>query len=130
MKALIEYWPLIFMLFITIFLGGYALYVFIKRPTSDQLKKVKEWLLYATSRAEKELGGGTGQIKLRYVYDMFLAKFPYLAQVIPFEQFSDLVDEALEKFRKMLEDNTAVKEYVSSPTKVVIENAPAKETNV
>lgn len=113
MKALIEYWPLLVALFATIFVGGYALYVFIKRPTNEQIGKVKEWLLLAVTEAEKELGGGTGQLKLRYVYDMFLAKFPYLAQVIPFSSFSGLVDEALEKFRKMLETNTAIKEYVS-----------------
>lgn len=121
MKALIEYWPLLVALFATITVGGYALYVFVKRPTTEQISKVKEWLLIAVTNAEKELGGGTGQIKLRYAYDMFLAKFPYLAQVIPFEQFSELVDEALEKFRKMLDTNPAVREYVSPATQVTAE---------
>lgn len=44
-------------------------------PSDKQLNKVREWLLYAVTKAEKELGGGTGQIKLRYVYDMFVARF-------------------------------------------------------
>lgn len=116
MKALIEYWPLLVALFATITVGGYTLYVFIKRPTTEQVGKVKEWLLLAVTQAEKELGSGTGQIKLRYVYDMFLAKFPFLVQVIPFAQFSELVDEALEKFRKMLDTNPAVQEYVNPTT--------------
>ena len=56
-------------------------------PTNEQLKKVKEWLLWAVAEAEKELGSGTGQLKLRYVYDMFIVKFPSLAKIISFETF-------------------------------------------
>ena len=78
-------------------------------PTKTQIQKVKEWLVWACMQAEKELGEKTGKLKLRMVYDMFLTKFPWLAKVITFEQFSKLVDEALEKFKKMLESNQAVK---------------------
>ena len=53
-------------------------------PSDKQLSKVREWLLYAVTKAEKELGGGTGQIKLRYVYDMFVARFTWLARVTGF----------------------------------------------
>lgn len=59
---------------------------------------------------QKELGGGTGQIKLRYVYDMFVARFTWLARVISFEAFSMMVDEALERMKKMLESNKAMQE--------------------
>ena len=62
---------------------------------------------------EKELGGGTGQIKLRYVYDMFVARFAWLARVISFEAFSMMVDEALERMKKMLESNKAMQTLVS-----------------
>jgi len=68
-------------------------------PSDKQLNKVREWLLYAVTKAEKELGGGTGQIKLRYVYDMFVARFTWLARVISFEAFSMMVDEALERMK-------------------------------
>ena len=67
--------------------------------------------------AEKELGGGTGKLKLRYVYDLFLTKFNWLAKVITFEQFSDLVDEALEEMKRLLESNNAVKEIVNNNVK-------------
>ena len=70
-------------------------------------------LLYAVTKAEKELGGGTGQIKLRYVYDMFVARFAWLARVISFEAFSMMVDEALERMKKMLESNKAMQTLVS-----------------
>lgn len=93
--------------------GGYTVYTLVKMPSSKQLDTVKEWLLYAVTKAEKELGGGTGQIKLRYVYDMFVARFAWLAKIISFEAFSLMVDEALEKMKAMLESNKAVQNLVT-----------------
>jgi len=92
MIEILNNWPIILAGIAGIIVIIYAIYTFIKRPTSAQLQKVKEWLLYAVTEAEKELGGGTGQIKLRYVYDRFLARFPHLTTIIPFELFSKLVD--------------------------------------
>lgn len=112
LEFLISNWFLVLLAFAGIAVMAYAAYVFIKRPTSEQIFKVKEWLLWAVVEAERELGSGTGQIKLRYVYDMFIAKFPYLAKVIPFETFSILVDEVLEKFRELLNTNIQLKEYI------------------
>lgn len=82
-------------------------------PTEKQLAKVREWLLWAVVQAEAELGGGTGKLKLRSVYDLFLQRFPQLAFLISFERFSKLVDEALEEMREMLEQNEAVKALVA-----------------
>ena len=84
---------------------------FVKKPSSEQLAKVKEWLLYAVLEAEKALGSGTGQVKLRYVYDKFLTKFPIVSSLISFENFSILVDEALDSFAEMLQ-NENIKNYV------------------
>lgn len=81
-------------------------------PTKSQIAKVKEWLLYAVTMAESEFGGGTGTIKLRYVYDLFVGKFPWLAKMISFEMFSGLVDEALVDMKKMLQTNEAAKMLV------------------
>ena len=67
---------------------------------------------FAVTQAEKELGGGTGQIKLRYVYDMFVVKFPSLVKFISFETFSFMVDEALIKMRHLLQTNEKVEKYV------------------
>ena len=95
---------------LTIF--GYCIYVFFNRPTDTQIKKIQEWLLFAVASAEKELGSGTGQLKIRYVYDMFIVRFPYLVKFISFEAFSGLVDEALEVFKQMLQQNKDVINYV------------------
>ena len=76
--------------------------------------KIKQWLLLAVTTAEKELGGGTGQIKLRYVYDMFMQRYPVAAKIVSFDTFSVWVDEALENMKQMLKDNKAAAEYVRS----------------
>ncbi len=91
---------------------GFGIYQFIKLEKDKQLEIVKEWLLLAVVEAEKKLGGGTGQIKLRYVYDMFIEKFKFLALMITFEQFSVMVDMALDKMRLILSSNEKLKDYV------------------
>ena len=91
---------------------GFGIYQFIKLEKDKQLEIVKEWLLLAVVEAEKKLGGGTGQIKLRYVYDMFIEKFKFLALMITFEHFSVMVDMALDKMRLMLSSNEKLKDYV------------------
>ena len=93
---------------------GYAIYSFVKMPSDKQLNKVREWLLYAVTKAEKELGAGTGKLKLRYVYDMFVARFEWLAKVITFDMFSMMVDEALEQMRTMLDSNEAVQKLIAN----------------
>lgn len=67
-------------------------------------QKVKNWLVYAVTLAESELGSGTGQLKLRSVYNMFVLRFPKLSMIITFARFSDLVDGALDVMREMLKN--------------------------
>lgn len=108
-----NWWLVIVVIALAIF-TVYSIFTFAKMPTNAQLASVKEWLLYAVAQAEKELGSGTGQLKLRYVYDMFILRFSAVAKVISFEAFSKLVDEALYIFRNMLKDNKAVSDYVGA----------------
>lgn len=95
---------------------GITIGKFLNLPTSEQIDKCKEWLLLAVVNAEKELGGGTGQLKLRSVYDIFIQRFPAVARAISFDTFSLWVDEALEDMRQMLQDNKEVKKLVEGDT--------------
>ena len=113
MKILIDYWYVIFAILALLAVAAVAVTRFFRLPRAEQMENVRQWLLGAVTAAEKELGGGTGKPKLRQVYDAFLTKFPWLAPVIPFEQFSGLVDDALEEMRKLLEDNKAVQQLVT-----------------
>ena len=91
---------------------GVCVYDFVKLGKEKQLEKVKEWLLLAVIEAEKQLGGGTGKLKLRFVYDMFIEKFKFLSMLVSFEAFGLMVDEALDKMKEMLETNKQIKVYV------------------
>ena len=84
---------------------------FINLPKADKVKNVKEWLKWAVVEAEKALGSGTGQIKLRMVYDMAIKQFPWLVQLISFDTFSGWVDEALIWMEEQLDKNKAIKDY-------------------
>lgn len=112
MEWLIENWYVVLTCVALIWMGAYALYRFYGLPASEQLEKVREWLLYAVTIAEKELGAGTGQIKLRYVYDLFLNKFPWIAKLLSFEAFSKMVDETLEEMKHLIATNDHVNEFV------------------
>ena len=79
-----------------------------------QIANIKEWLKYAVVEAERELGSGTGQLKLRMVYDMAVKQFPFIVQLIPFDTFSKWVDEALDWMRSQLAENKAAQSYVES----------------
>lgn len=114
MGFLLDYWYVILGVAAVAIAGGVAVYRFVGIPTEKQLEKVGEWLLYAVTVAEKELGAGTGKLKLRYVYDWFLQVFPWLARIIDFETFADMVDEALEEMKQMLDVNDAVAAYVAA----------------
>lgn len=81
-------------------------------PNEEDINKFREWLLFAVMEAEKELGSGTGQLKLRYVYDQARSKYPFITNFISFEMFSEYVDEALDKFKAMLKSNKYVQDYV------------------
>ena len=80
-------------------------------------KSIKNWLLYAVSMAEQEWGSGTGKIKLRDVYDSFVARYPIFAVVIPFSVFSLWVDEALVEMRDMLEKNLDIRAFITMEDK-------------
>lgn len=63
------------------------------------------------------MGSGTGEIKLRYVYDKFLIIFPKISLFISFELFKTLVDEALSKAEELLQENEKLKNYVEDNSK-------------
>ena len=114
MKWLAENWSLLVVAFGCLVV--FILYAkkFMNEPTDKQIAKIKEWLLFAVVQAEKELGGGTGALKLRYVYDMFIKAFPALVDLVTFEMFSKLVDEVLEEMKHLLETNMDIAYYVNS----------------
>ena len=56
--------------------AGIMICCFLKLSKEKQIEMIKQWLLLAVTQAEKELGEKTGQLKLRYVYDLFIKTYP------------------------------------------------------
>ena len=114
MNIIVDYWMLIVATICVVIIAGITVYQFFKRPTEAQFAQVKEWLLIAVIEAEKALGSKTGQIKLRFVWDMFLQRFPAISVFVTFEMFSGWVDDALVKMREIIDSNEAVADYVEN----------------
>lgn len=117
MEFIMNYWYVFVGIIAVLIMGGFAIYKFVGLPTKEQLAKITEWLKYAVMLAEKELGGGVGSAKLRFVYDMFIVKFPVTAKLITFDQFSTLVDIALEWLNAQLESNKKIETFVKGEIK-------------
>ena len=77
----------------------------------------KNWLVWAVSEAEAIFGSKTGKLKLRYVYDMAVERFPVMAKFIPFALFSKLVDGALDVMRDMIENNKTIADAITDEIK-------------
>lgn len=103
----------IFGLIILAILIGIEIYHFTKLDKQQKIANIKEWLKLAVIEAEKALGGGTGQLKLRYVYDLAVKQFPWIVALVTFDVFSGWVDEALEWMKEQLEQNKAINNYVN-----------------
>lgn len=101
-----------FGLLVTLLLGVFLVYQWLQKPSKAKLEDIKEWLVFATLEAEKALGTGTGELKLRYVYDKFLTRFGAVAKFISFEQFQDLVEEALLESRRLLLVNSDIEDVI------------------
>lgn len=83
------------------------------RPYKRQQKRSEKMRFYHAAPKET-------MMKI-YVYDMFVARFTWLARVISFEAFSMMVDEALERMKKMLESNKAMQTLVSGEAGETVE---------
>ena len=114
MTWLIENWMVVFGLAVAVILAVLVVYRFFGLPTEKQVEKIKEWLIWACIEAERALQSGTGQLKLRQVYDMFCAvpAFSWVAKVISFDVFSEWVSDALITVKEMLVNNEALSTYV------------------
>lgn len=112
MKWIVDNWS--FLVVLACAFGVAVVYInkFLHIPSNEQLTKLKQWLLYAVIEAEKQYQGGTGALKLRAVYNQFCQVFPSLVSIVPFSVFSELVDEALEEMKHLLETNLDIAHYV------------------
>lgn len=112
MKWICDYWGLIVIALSALVVAACSIKRFVDLPRAQKVQEVKEWLLWAVVEAEKHFGSGTGTIKLRYVYDLFVKAFPTLARYISFTLFSSWVDEVLIRMKELIETNCNIKAYI------------------
>jgi hypothetical protein len=86
----------------SVILAALIAYVSYKHP-----QKIKEWLVFACAQAELSLGGGTGMLKLRLVYDMFISQFPIFSKLVSFATFQAWTEEALVTFKEWVKNNNS-----------------------
>lgn len=128
MNFLINNCYLIIIAAVIIFIVGRYIYKFFNKPTEEQMNNLREWLKWAVAYAEKTLGSGTGHLKLRYVYDMFIDKFWYLSKIVSFDVFSELVDRALDEMENLLK-NEEINEYVTGSDDAIKESGEHENNN-
>lgn len=114
MNWFIDNWYVVVSLITLVAFCIWLVFSFLKLPTDEQVEKVKEWLIWACIEAERALQSGTGQLKLRQVYDMFCAvpAFTWVAKKVSFELFSDWVSDVLITVKEMLVNNKTLADYV------------------
>ena len=112
MNFVVDNWYLLVTLIALIFSIISMIGQFAGKPNNEQLFALNEWLKWAVVEAEKALGSGTGQLKLRYVWNMAIERFDWLDRVMEFDKFSYYVDLALVWMREQLEKNANISTYV------------------
>lgn len=112
MKFLIENWSLLVILALMIVSAVIYVKKFVELPDEEQLIKVREFLLWAVTEAERIYGGKTGNLKKAYAYKLFCEYFPSFVAVVPFDIFEKMVDSALVQMRHLIETNVAIKNYI------------------
>ncbi len=114
MNWLIENWYLVVAGLAVVAVILYLISGVSNMPDEEQKKKIHEWLVWACIEAERALQSGTGQLKLREVWNLFCAvpAFTWVAKIVTFETFSNWVSESLVEVKTMLVNNPNLAEYV------------------
>lgn len=122
LKMIIENWLIFVIVLILVLFAVYAVLRFLKLTPQQQLGKVKTALLYMVTEAEKELKSKTGRVKRSMVWDWLAERFPIISLFITEEKYDELLDQALDEFRKMLESNDSLYDYVYNTLTVTEED--------
>lgn len=122
LKMIIENWLIFVIILILVLFAVYAVLRFLKLTPQQQLGKVKTALLYMVTEAEKELKSKTGRVKRSMVWEWLVERFPIISLFITEEKYDELLDQALDEFRKMLEGNDSLYDYVYNTLTVTEED--------
>lgn len=112
MDFVLNYGFIIVLLLICISALGIRLFYFAYLPSEEKIENLMNVLYWLVSEAEKDLGSGTGALKLRKVYAACVKELPWVAKLMSFNKFADYVDDALKWMRTEIEKNPKFKAYI------------------
>lgn len=108
-----DYAKLIAIILLLILIFALWLYDFSRKSKEQKIETLIHWLRKAVYYAEKELGSGTGQLKLATVYGQAVEKFPWIAELYSYEKFdTELVQPALDWLNKQMANNDNIKKLL------------------
>ena len=111
-KMVIENWVYFFCLIVLMTLAVYTILGFLKLTPKQQMKKLQVALLYMVTEAEREMGSETGRVKRSMVWEWLVKRFPVITLFLTEEKYDELLEQALAEFRKLLESNEKLYDYV------------------
>lgn len=122
LQKLIENWVIFVIALVLVLFTVYAVLRFLKLTPQQQLDKVKTALLYMVTEAERELKSKTGRVKRSMVWEWLVERFPVISLFITEDKYDELLDQALDEFKKMLESNDSLYDYVYNTLTVTEED--------
>ena len=110
MDFLKAYLPMILIAVIVFSLAAIYLADTMHKPKEEQKEELKNWLRWLVWQAEDYFGSKTGQLKLAYVYNLAVKQFPWIADIMTYEEFDEkYVKEALKWLEEQLSKNPNIK---------------------
>lgn len=94
------------------------------------METVKMILEYMVTEAEREFKSKTGRIKRSMVWEWLVERFPIVTLFLTEEQYDELLNKALEEFRKMLENNKELYNYVYGTDAITKEEEKTMKSTV
>lgn len=101
-----------------IIMTGLAVFLVIFLAVRGQTKSLEGILFALVTQAEKEFGGGTGELKLATVIKWAYEKMPTWARAfITVERLTNMINQAVETAKEKWDNNPAIKTWLNAGSK-------------
>lgn len=91
-------------IFLVVVLAVVAILYFVAK--GKYRKIAKQILLSLVVAAEKQFGGGTGEIKFSYVAEKLHEKMPFVVQILFTEKdVANMIEDSVDEMKRVLTDN-------------------------
>ena len=101
-----------------IVMAGLTTFLVIFLAVRGQTKALESILFALVTQAEKEFGGGTGELKLATVIKRAYEKMPAWARAfITVERLTNMINQAVETAKEKWDNNPAIKTWLNAGSK-------------